>query len=81
MSLEWVESGSQRAIFLDQEDLKHPAASIRHSIESEVGGTVPLATRFMERFLPHLEGNLDQPAGDAWGHEEDEDLRALDIAI
>lgn len=72
MSQEWVKSGNPRALFLDQADLQQPADGIRHAIETEGGGTVPLAPSFMERILPHLEGNLDQPEGDAAGHEEDE---------
>ncbi|MEV8181849.1 NERD domain-containing protein [Specibacter sp. NPDC078692] len=75
MSQEWVKSGNPRALFLDQNDLKHPAEKLRRAIESEGGGTVPLATRFMERILPHLEGNLDQPTGAATGHEQDEILQ------
>lgn len=75
MSQDWVKSGNPRALFLDQNDLKNPAEKIRCAIETEGRGTVPLAQPFLERILPHLEGNLDQPNGDAAGHEEDEDLQ------
>lgn len=69
----WVKSGNPRALFLDQDDLEGPADSIRHAIETEGGGTVPLAPSFLERIIPRLEGSLDQPETSAAGHEEDED--------
>lgn len=75
MSQDWVKSGNPRALFLDQNDLKSPAGKIRCAIETEGGGTVPLAPSFLERILPHLEGSLDQHNGDAAGHGEDEDLQ------
>ncbi|WP_348770210.1 NERD domain-containing protein [Arthrobacter sp. E3] len=73
MSAEWVKTGSPRALFLDQNDLKSPAERIRHAIETEGGGAVPLATRFLERIIPRLEGSLDQPETSAAGYEEDEE--------
>ncbi|WP_315914255.1 NERD domain-containing protein [Arthrobacter sp. lap29] len=73
VSPEWVKSGNPRALFLDQNDLKSPAEAIRRAIETEGGGTVPLATRFLERILPRLEGSFDQPETSAAGYEEDED--------
>src|SRR6185312_3399721 len=48
---------------------------IRHAIESEGGGTVPLAPSFLARIIPHLEGNLEQPDRDAAGSGEYEDLQ------
>lgn len=75
MSQGWIKSGNPRALFLDQKDLRSPAEKIRHAIEAEGSGTVPLAPSFLERIIPHLEGNLDQPENDATGHGQDEDLQ------
>ncbi len=72
---DWTKSGNPRAMFLDQNDLQSPAEKIRHAIESEGGGTVPLAPSFLDRIIPHLEGNLDQPDDDAAGRDEYEDLQ------
>nr|WP_218063000.1 NERD domain-containing protein [Arthrobacter sp. SDTb3-6] len=73
MSPDWVKSGSPRALFLAQEDLGNAAEKIRQAIETEGGGTVPLAASFLERIVPRLEGGLDQAETSATGYEEDED--------
>lgn len=72
VSQEWIKSGNPRALFLDQTDLKSPAEKLRHAIESEGGGAVPLAPRFLERIAAKLEGNFDQPITSATQCEEDE---------
>lgn len=69
---DWVRSGNPRAIILDQGDLRDPAGKIRRAIEDEGGGTGPLARSYLERIVPKLEGNLDQPENDVAGHEEGE---------
>ena len=69
---EWVKSGNPRELILDQNDCKDPAEKLRRAILSEGSGTVPLAPSYLERIVPKLEGNLEQPQNDAAGHEEDE---------
>lgn len=70
---EWVRAGNPRALVLDQDDCRNPAELIRHAIESEGGGTGPLAPSFLQRIVPRLEGNLDQPDTNAAGQGELED--------
>lgn len=71
--LEWVKSGSPRALILDENDCNSPAEKIRHAIESEGGAKVPLAAKFLERIIPRLEGNLEQSDTSAAGQTEIED--------
>ncbi|WP_113716985.1 NERD domain-containing protein [Arthrobacter dokdonensis] len=70
---DWVRAGNPRVLILDQDDCRNPAELIRHAIESEGGGTGPLAPSFLERIVPRLEGNLDQPDANAAGQGELED--------
>ncbi|ALE91409.1 hypothetical protein AOC05_01995 [Arthrobacter alpinus] len=69
---DWVKSGNPRTIILDHADCKNPAEKIRHAIETEGGGTVPLAPSYLERIIPWLEGNLEQSQGSAAGYAEEE---------
>ncbi|RAN69337.1 hypothetical protein B5P43_36520 [Bacillus sp. SRB_336] len=69
----WVRAGNPRALILDRDDCKRPAELIRRAIETEGGGTGPLAPSFLERIVPRLEGNLDQPDTNAAGQGELED--------
>lgn len=73
MPADWVKSGNPRSLFLDQDDLKSVAERIRYAIEHEGGGTVPLAASYLNRIVPHLEGNLRQPDSCAAGTTEYED--------
>jgi hypothetical protein len=70
---EWVRSGNPRTLILDKDDCTKTSEIIRRAIETEGGGTGPLAASFLERIVPRLEGNLEQPETSAAGQGELED--------
>lgn len=70
---DWVKSGNPRALLLDEADCRNPTEKIRHAIETEGGGTGPLAASFMERIILRLEGNLDHVVTGPTGQGELED--------
>ena len=72
---EWVRSGNPRALILDQDDCKNPSELIRRAIETEGGGSGPLAASFLERIVPKLVGSLDQPDTSGAGQAEVEDAQ------
>ena len=72
---DWSMGGCPRSLILAEQDLPSLSERIRHAIDTEAGGSTPLAPSYLERVLARLAGTLEPTGGAPTDAHELEDVQ------